>query len=93
MGAFTRSLAAEAARYHINENAICPGLIMNPGVEAYSNADEVIADYFKKIEEAIPWGRPGQPRDIGNFPSFLASDESEYITGQCIVIDGGATGV
>lgn len=91
--AFTRSLAAEVARYHINVNAICPGLIMTPGVEAYSKADEVIGLYFKKIEEAIPWGRPGQPRDIGNLASFLASDESEYITGQCIVIDGGATGI
>jgi len=86
--AFTRSLAAEVARYHVNVNAICPGFTMTPGIENYIKASQANADYFKKITESIPWGRPGRPQDIGNLAAFLASDESEYVTGQNIIIDG-----
>ena len=93
VAAFTRSLAAEVARYHVNVNAICPGLIMTPVIEASCKAHEKIDNYFKEIKKKIPWGRPGRPQDIGNLAAFLASDESEYVTGQCVLIDGGATGI
>ena len=43
------------------------------------------------IEAIIPWGRVGQPRDIGRLAVFLASDDADYITGQIIPVDGGYT--
>ena len=86
--AFTRSLAAEMAQYHINVNAICPGLVATPMVE---EGRKVAPDYFQELERSIPWGRIGYPQDIAKVAVFLASDDSEYITGQCIVIDGGSS--
>lgn len=88
--AFTRSLAAEMATHHINVNAISPGFTETPGT---GRNRELLPDYFQKLEKSIPWGRAGRPEDIGKIAVFLASDDSEYMTGQCIVVDGGAAGV
>jgi len=87
--AFTRSLAAEVAPHHINVNAICPGFIETPMT---TKGLELHPSYFKKIVNHIPWGRAGLPGDIAKVAAFLASDDSEYMTGQCIVVDGGAAG-
>jgi 3-oxoacyl-[acyl-carrier protein] reductase len=82
---FTKSLALEVAQYGININAVAPGPIETPGTKA---SDEKAYEQTKK---AIPLGRWGLPKDIANLVLFLASDESNFITGQCIVIDGGYT--
>ena len=47
------------------------------------------AAFIKSMEEAVPLGRLGTPRDIANAFLFLASDEADYITGTTIVVDGG----
>ena len=90
--AFTRSLAAEMAPYHININAICPGNIETP---LFAKGRELLPaqlmPYYKQMESGIPWGRMGLPEDIAKVAVFLASDDSEYITGQCISVDGGVT--
>ena len=48
-------------------------------------------EFIKSMEDMIPLGRLGTPRDVANAVLFLASDEAEYITGTTIVIDGGQT--
>jgi NAD(P)-dependent dehydrogenase (short-subunit alcohol dehydrogenase family) len=68
----------------LNVNAICPGAIdtdMAKGAKESGQLEQVLA--------RIPKGRLGQPEDIANLAVFLASDESEYISGAAIVIDGG----
>lgn len=81
---FTKSLALEMAPYGINVNAIAPGAIDVGSIPAGS-------EIFNQVVKTIPIGRMGLPSDIANLAVFLASDESNYITGQCIVCDGGYT--
>lgn len=81
---FTKSLALEIAQYGININAIAPGPIDVSEIPV----DEVI---FTQLTKTIPIGRMGKPADIANLVLFLVSDMSNFITGQCIVSDGGYT--
>jgi 3-oxoacyl-[acyl-carrier protein] reductase len=81
---FTKSLALEVAQYGINVNAVAPGPI-DVGDAAMNT------EMYKQIARAIPVGRMGLPIDIANLVVFLVSDESNFITGQCIVSDGGYT--
>ena len=83
--AFTRALALELAPKKITVNAIAPGAIDTPGA---SGANE---EAVKQTVAAVPLGRMGKPEDIGNAAVFLASDKSDYITGQVITVDGGYT--
>jgi 3-oxoacyl-[acyl-carrier protein] reductase len=80
---FTMSLALELARHGINVNAISPGTIMTPGVA------EHLGDRVEAIAESIPLKRLGDPIEVAYAALFLASQESNYITGQSIVVDGG----
>lgn len=82
---FTRSAALELAQHKIRVNAIAPGAIETPGAKI---ADEEVA---KQFVQAVPLKRMGQPIDIGKAVVFLASEDSSYITGQMIVVDGGFT--
>ena len=90
---FTKSLAMELVPYHINVNAIMPGYIMTPMVEGIaldSNQDNP-KQVIQGIADGIPMGRLGTIEELGELAAFLASDESSYITGQGIVIDGAST--
>jgi 3-oxoacyl-[acyl-carrier protein] reductase len=77
----TRTLAIEVAKKGITVNAIAPGW-----VDTGSTTEE---ERVAGLNTAM--GRPGTPREIAQLAAFLASDESSYITGQLIVIDGGNT--
>lgn len=82
--ALTEALALELTSQGINVNAICPGAIdteMAKGVKDSGQLEQVLA--------RIPKGRLGQPEDIASLAVFLASEESDYISGAAIVIDGG----
>jgi 3-oxoacyl-[acyl-carrier protein] reductase len=84
LAGFTKSLALEVAQHGVNVNAIAPGPI---------DVGEIAADteVYRQIVGAIPVGRMGYPADIANLVVFLVSDEANFITGQCIVSDGGYT--
>jgi NAD(P)-dependent dehydrogenase (short-subunit alcohol dehydrogenase family) len=88
---FTKALALETAQSGINVNCILPGYIHSPsayglrGGTGDADAEEKMREFGYKI----PVGRQGTPEDVGNLVLFLASDESGYLTGSEIVIDGG----
>lgn len=79
----TKSLARELAGRKINVNAVAPGMIETAMTDAINDAAK------EKILEGIPFGEIGKPEDVANLVAFLASDESQYITGQVICVDGG----
>ncbi|NTV02754.1 MAG: 3-oxoacyl-[acyl-carrier-protein] reductase [Chlorobiaceae bacterium] len=81
--AFTKSVAKELASRNIRANAIAPGFISSKMTDALS--DEV----RQKMLEAIPLNAFGTPQDIANAVTFLASDNSSYITGQVLNVNGG----
>ncbi len=90
---FTKALAYEAAAYGITVNAICPGYIRTPMAESIakeSRPDDPEAA-LSEMATAIPLKRLGLIEEIGDLAVFLGSDESSYITGTQIVIDGGST--
>lgn len=80
---FMRSAALEYARFGITINAVQPGNILTEGL---IGAGE---EYMESMKAIIPAHSLGKPEDIGYAAAFLASREAGYITGQCIVIDGG----
>lgn len=90
---FTKSLAREFASEHINVNAILPGYIKTPMVQgiAQDTNSEDPKSVVDAIAAAIPMGRLGKINELGELAAFLASEESSYITGAEIVIDGGST--
>jgi glucose 1-dehydrogenase len=85
--AFMESLAQELAPHRIRVNSIAPGAIQTP----INRAVWETAAALKELLELIPYGRIGQPEDIGKVAVFLASDASDYIHGQTIFVDGGMT--
>jgi len=90
---FTKALAREAADYNITVNAICPGYVLTPlvkGMALQSNPDNP-ESVIEGIAKAIPLKRLADPLEVGELAAFLGCDESSYLTGTQIVIDGGST--
>jgi 3-oxoacyl-[acyl-carrier protein] reductase len=83
---FIKSAALEFSPYNITVNGVEPGNIMTEGLLA--NRSEA---FIRSMEETIPLGRLGTPRDVAQAALFLASDEAAYITGTTILVDGGQT--
>ena len=84
--ALTRDIAKAYARYNIRANAICPGLIDTPMVTSLENDPAWQADI-----ERTPMKRLGSSDEIAGVAVFLASDDSSFLTGASIVVDGGFT--
>ncbi|MGD0290397.1 MAG: SDR family NAD(P)-dependent oxidoreductase [Candidatus Binataceae bacterium] len=85
----TRAAALENAKQKIRVNCVCPGGI-NTRVAEVLGGDR--ADEFRRTMGAIhPIGRMGEPEEIANMVTFLASDEASFITGASFVVDGGVT--
>ena len=90
---FTKGLAMELVTRNIRVNAIMAGYIMTPmvnGIANDSNSDDP-KSVIEGIRIGIPMKRLGSIEELGELAAFLASEESSYITGQGIVIDGGST--
>jgi NAD(P)-dependent dehydrogenase (short-subunit alcohol dehydrogenase family) len=83
----TRVWAMEFGRHNVRVNAICPGLIRTDFSEYFWKNEE----FVRRIEHTQPIPRIGQPEEIGGIALYLASEEASFVTGQCFVIDGGAT--
>jgi 3-oxoacyl-[acyl-carrier protein] reductase len=80
---FTKSLALQAAPYHVNVNAVCPGPTRSPMTDAWGEATN--AEFAAKI----PFKRYGEPEEIAEAILFLASSRSSYITGEILDVNGG----
>ncbi len=95
----TQSVAFQMAPYHVNVNAVCPGIIWTPMWERIANyvsksvpdfadtSPDSVYDFF--VQAMIPFKKPQTPEDIGNAVVFLASDEASEITGQALNVCGG----
>ena len=84
---FSRSIAVEYGSYGIRSNAICPGLIETDKTADLMKDEELMQEWSK----GYPIGRFGKPEDVANTCLFLASDESSFITGTVLPVDGGFT--
>jgi len=84
----TQAAAAELAKHKITVNAYAPGLIDTPLVKDVMGSDPTKGD-FSNFWNDIPVGRPGTPEDIASLVSYLASEDSSFMTGQSISINGG----
>lgn len=87
---FTRALALETAERGIRVNCVCPGVIDTPLTRSFLTGDDAKA-IEAEFAAVSPLNRMGTPREIANAILFLASDESSFVTGSAMVIDGGTT--
>ncbi|HIF94082.1 MAG: glucose 1-dehydrogenase [Myxococcales bacterium] len=87
----TRSVALELGEHNIRVNCICPGIVATPLAAGRASAsDESLQKLAKGLARTQAMGRVGQPEDIARAALWLASDESEWVTGHAQVVDGGA---
>jgi 2-hydroxycyclohexanecarboxyl-CoA dehydrogenase len=87
--AFTKTVAREVARHHINVNCVCPGPSDTPLFQKeFAEKSPRLAESLKRV---IPWGRLGVPDDVAPAVVFLASDDAGFITGQTLSVSGGLT--
>ena len=82
---FTRSLASEVASRNVTANCVSPGFINT------NMLDNIEPNKLENMAKNIPCGRIGDPKDVANAVFFLASEESSYITGQVLHVNGGLT--
>jgi len=88
---FTRALALELAPRAIRVNAVCPGVIDTPLTDLFLDAADDPAALRREYESASPLLRMGTPREVANCVLFLASDESSFVTGSALTVDGATT--
>jgi len=88
----TRMAAIELAEYNVRVNCICPGAIPTPIFQGGAELSDAKLEALKKLfSGAQPLRRSGLPEDIANAALWLVSDDSSFVTGQSIVVDGGLT--
>jgi 3alpha(or 20beta)-hydroxysteroid dehydrogenase len=83
----TKSAAVEYGKENIRVNCINPGIIKTPMSEA--DADPALIEFLKQMEKGIPLGRRAEPEEVSGPVVFLASDDSSYVSGTSIIVDGG----
>jgi 3-oxoacyl-[acyl-carrier protein] reductase len=83
---FIKAAALEFSAYGITVNGVEPGNVLTEGMQMHRSPA-----FIKMMEDGVPLGRLGTPRDIANAVLFLVSDDASYITGTTIIVDGGQT--
>jgi len=86
--AFTKTAAAELAPSSVRVNAICPGAVPSPIIVADMG---MTSEQVEAYGVGLPMGRVGLPEEIAQAALYLASDQSSYVTGHALVVDGGLT--
>lgn len=89
--ALTRNLALELAPRNIRVNAVCPGYIDTPMWDEWLHAASDPEAVSRQTEALHPLGRRGRPEDVAAAVGYLAGAQSAWITGTCLVVDGGLT--
>lgn len=90
----TRSAALALARYNINVNAVCPGIVLTAMWQEIDQANQLMrglepGEWIRRSIETVPLKRVAQPDDIAAAVAFLCSPDADYITGQALNVDGG----
>ena len=92
---FTESLACEVARYGIRVNAVCPAAVLTERWEervnraAQAGGEDFATAMRDMAQKFIPVGRFGSPEEVASAVVFLASEKADFITGTCLMVDGG----
>jgi NAD(P)-dependent dehydrogenase (short-subunit alcohol dehydrogenase family) len=86
----TKNIAMDYGRLGIRANCICPGFIDTPLFQSVFG-NEYFAPYRERIRDQHKLGRFGQPEEVAGAAFFLASDDSSFVTGQALAVDGGYT--
>jgi NAD(P)-dependent dehydrogenase (short-subunit alcohol dehydrogenase family) len=89
--ALTRNLALELAPRQIRVNAICPGYIDTPMWDEWLRSSSDPESIARETAALHPLGRRGKPQDVASAVAYLAGPQSAWITGTCLVVDGGLT--
>jgi 2-hydroxycyclohexanecarboxyl-CoA dehydrogenase len=89
--AFSKTLARETARYNINVNVVCPGMTDTPLMQAIRAQSEKTEKIIDAVIKATPFRRAAKPEEIASMVVFLASGDSDFMTGQTISVSGGLT--
>ncbi|MFI6169732.1 beta-ketoacyl-ACP reductase [Nocardia sp. NPDC051052] len=88
---FTATLAIELGQYNITVNAVAPGYIATAMTDATAERVGMAPEQLQQsVAERTPLGRVGQPEEVAAVIAFLASDESSYVSGQTLYVNGGA---
>jgi 2-deoxy-D-gluconate 3-dehydrogenase len=85
LAGFTRAQALEWAPYGVHVNAIAPGIFP----DVVTSGEARVKQTTERARTTVPLRRPGQLREVGLLALYLASDASDYMTGQTILLDGG----
>jgi len=92
--ALTKALSREHAADNILVNAVAVGKIKSMQQERRANRQGIpVAEHYEKTGRTIPLGRMGESEEVANVIAFLASDAASYVTGCCVHVDGGLSGV
>jgi NAD(P)-dependent dehydrogenase (short-subunit alcohol dehydrogenase family) len=86
---FARTWTVELKQRKIRVNAISPGMIDTPGLNGLAQSQEQLEQFKTSFVSTVPLGRMGSPDEVAKVVSFLASDDSSYITGIELFVDGG----
>ena len=90
---FVRTWTVELKQRKIRVNAISPGMIDTPGLNGLAENQEELEQFKTIFVSTIPMGRTGSPDEVAKATSFLASDDSSYVTGIELFVDGGVAQV
>ena len=87
----TKSVAVDYVTQHIRVNAVCPGTVDSPWIQRILSAQADPVGERQRMVERQPMGRMGQPEEIARAALYLACDDSAFVTGTALIIDGGLT--